>query len=196
MPKPIRFAHAVLKTYNVDALAKWYCDLLDAHIVFGKPGALSFITYDDEHHRMGFAALQGQTLAGDPRAPGLAHLAFTFADVFDLLKQYEKLRDNGVRPVFNVNHGPTLSFYYMDPDGNSVELQVDRFATAEAAQAFIDDNFDYNPIGIDADPDRLVDMMHAGATEEDLLRYDHSLPIAKPTFMPLDTEGMLVREQS
>lgn len=191
MPKPMKFAHAVLKTYNVEALTKWYCDLLDARIVFEKWPAIAFITYDDEHHRMGFAALTGSPVASNPAAPGLHHTAFTFANVFDLLKQYEQVRDKGVRPVFNVNHGPTLSFYYLDPDGNSVELQVDRFATAEDTQQFIDDNFDYNPIGIDTDPDKLVEMMYAGASEEELLRYDPSKPIANPTFMPLDTEGML-----
>jgi len=192
MPKPMKFAHAVLQTFNVEGLVKWYCDLLDARVVFQKGSAIAFITYDEEHHRLGFAGLQGAPFAKDPRAPGLAHLAFTYTDVFDLLKQYEHLRDRGVSPVFNVNHGPTLSFYYMDPDGNSVELQVDRFATADESQKFIDDNFDYNPIGIDADADKLVDMMHAGASAEELLRYDHSKPIANPTFTSFDTEGMLV----
>src|SRR5271163_4702735 len=185
MPKPIRFAHAVLKTYDVPGMTKWYCELLEAHVVFQKGSALSFITYDDEHHRMGFAGLVGEPLRGDPRAPGLAHLAFTYAKTFDLLKQYEALRDRGVRPVYTVNHGPTMSFYFQDPDGNSVELQVDRFATVEAAQKFIDDNFDVNPIGIECNPDELLDKMHAGASEEELLFYDHSKPIHKPSFVPI-----------
>jgi len=33
-----------------------------------------------------------------------------------------------------VNHRPTTSMYYRDPDGNRVELQIDNFPTAKEGQ--------------------------------------------------------------
>ena len=39
-------------------------------------------------------------------------------------------------PVRTINHGPTVSMYYKDPDGNQVELQVDVFDKAGAASYF------------------------------------------------------------
>lgn len=48
---------------------------------FEQPKALCFITYDDEHHRIGFAQLPGDPVENTPKNPGLAHLAFTYANV-------------------------------------------------------------------------------------------------------------------
>ncbi len=145
----------------------------DAHVVFEKPGALCFITYDDEHHRMGFAQLPGDPVHNTPKNPGLAHLAFTYANVRDLLAQYERLRDRGIRPVVSVNHGPTLSLYYLGPEGNGVEFLIDRFKTSEEATAFMTGPiFKKNPVGIDIDPEAMVARTRGGASDEELTSYD------------------------
>jgi catechol-2,3-dioxygenase len=39
-----------------------------------------------------------------------------------------------IEPVIPVDHGPTTSFYYEDPDRNSVELFVDNFSTGNSQQ--------------------------------------------------------------
>jgi hypothetical protein len=44
-------------------------------------------------------------------------------------------KDMRIRPFYSINHGPTTSLYYTDPDGNRVELLVDNFATAGEGQA-------------------------------------------------------------
>ena len=50
---------------------------------------------------------------------------------------------------------PTTSLYYRDPDGNSIELQVDNFATKEeAARYFLSEAFRENPIGVSSIPKR------------------------------------------
>jgi catechol-2,3-dioxygenase len=38
---------------------------------------------------------------------------------------YTRLKALDITPHFTVDHGMTTSFYYVDPDGNSVELQCD-----------------------------------------------------------------------
>ena len=44
--------------------------------------------------------------------------------------------------------------YYFDPDGNEFELQVDNFATAAEAHAFMaTEEYISNPIGVDIVPE-------------------------------------------
>ena len=58
--------------------------------------------------------------------PGLDHVQFRHASLGALLDRYEILRDLGIKPHRTMNHGPSTSFYYRDPDGNGVELYRDR----------------------------------------------------------------------
>ena len=194
MPSPVRLAHAVLKTRDVDGLTQRYCNILDAHVVFAKPGLLSFITYDDEHHRLGISAIHGEAVSATALTTGLSHLAFTFDNVRDMLVQYVKMRDLGTKPVFNVNHGPTLSFYYQDPDGNGVELLVDRFKTFQESQDFIDQNFDRNPVGIACDPEDLLRRAAAGETDEQLLYFDPAAPAVTPGHVKIDFKKLMAND--
>ena len=91
----------------------------------------------------------------------------------EFLDNSERLRDRGIRPFFCVNHGPTTSMYYRDPDGNRVELQIDNFATAEEGQAWMHSPaFDRNPIGVEYDPDELVKRFRAGVPVAELVVRD------------------------
>jgi hypothetical protein len=70
--------------------------------------------------------------------------------------------------------------YYHDPDGNSVELQVDCYRTkAEASAYFHSDAFKRNPIGVNFDPEALVADYERGASEAELLRQPDG-PMASP----------------
>jgi catechol-2,3-dioxygenase len=84
---------------------------------------------------------------------GLHHIAFTFPTLSDLLLAYRQRKAKGILPTWSVNHGPTVSLYYQDPDGNSLETQVDTFDTPDEATAFMkSEKFAENPIGTDIDP--------------------------------------------
>ena len=48
--------------------------------------------------------------------------------------------------------------YYEDPDGNRVEFQVENFDSTEELNAFMrSPTFAENPIGVEFDPDRLLE---------------------------------------
>lgn len=166
---PSLFAHFVLRTANKKALVDWYCTVLAAHLVFENE-FISFVTYDDEHHRVAFIQMPDLKKAPDD-AWGLAHVAYTFADLGQLLATYRRLKAEGIVPVRTINHGPTVSMYYKDPDGNQVELQVDAFRTKEeAAGYFHTAPFAQNPIGVLFDADKMAADYEAGVPEADLLR--------------------------
>lgn len=176
--RPIRFSHAVLKTFDVERLRNWYITTLGARVAFEQLPFASFLAYDGEHHRIGVTKLQGEPVTSAGRAPGLAHLAFTFTDVTTLLLKYEQMRDAGVTPQMCVNHGPTISFYYLDPDGNGVELLMDRFATVAEANAFMASPvFQKNFNGIELDPEQLLARLKGGASEAELAAYDESIEV-------------------
>jgi len=172
---PTKLAHVVFQTNRLKEMSAWYCNVLGGHVIYENPH-LSFVTYDEEHHRVAFADF-GALTPRDPAAgrelmvkatdqPGLHHVAFTFGSMEEFLGNYVRLRDHGIRPFFCVNHGPTTSMYYRDPDGNRIELQIDNFATAEEGQAWMHSPaFDKNPIGVEFDPDQLVKRFEAGVPD-------------------------------
>ena len=71
----------------------------------------------------------------------------------------------GIEPDFCLDHGMTFSYYYRDPDGNHVELQVDNFgdwAKSKRVDAR-EPEFHEDPIGKFVDPDRVAEAAAAGA---------------------------------
>jgi len=166
---PIRFAHVVFRTAQLDAMTRWYETVLGAHVVHANP-MLAFLTYDDEHHRIALVNLPGAMPRPETSA-GLEHVAYTYATLGDLLGTYERLKAAGITPYWTINHGPTTSMYYRDPDGNQVELQVDNFPSVEELNAwFRSGAFARNPIGVPFDADELVRRFRAGAPIDDLVR--------------------------
>lgn len=161
---PARLAHVVLRSSQFDALVGWYTTVLGAKVAFSN-GALAFLTYDEEHHRIAVLNIPGLQRQPDGMA-GMHHMAFTYASLSDLVATYERLDKAGIRPVCCLNHGPTTSMYYADPDGNQVELQIDNYDTVEeAGEFFYSPAFAKNPIGVDFDPADLARRFHAGEDE-------------------------------
>jgi catechol 2,3-dioxygenase-like lactoylglutathione lyase family enzyme len=127
MARPSKFAHIVYRTRRFDEMIDWYEKVFEARVQHRNP-ALAFLTYDDEHHRFAFANLSVLDPAGgtgDGRADGgVDHVAYTYANLGDLLDTYARLKRQGIEPYWPIRHGPTLSLYYKDPDGNRMEFQV------------------------------------------------------------------------
>ena len=106
----------------------------------------------------------------DPTAAGVDHIAFTFADMGALLGTFARLKASGIEPYWCINHGPTTSLYYRDPDGNQIELQIDNFQTDAELKAFFESgSFAANPIGVAFDPERLVERFENGDSLAELV---------------------------
>ena len=166
--KPSRFAHFVLRVRDLERAMSWYADVVGMEVVH-RGERLAFMSYDAEHHRIALA----QTPVEDepiPGAPGLDHVAFAFDTLGDLLSTYLRLKAAGIVPYWPINHGPSTSLYYRDPDGNGVELFVDNFATEAELKGWMEtDAFAANPLGVAFDPDALVARYEAGDPIESLV---------------------------
>ena len=169
MAKASRFSHAVLSSYNKDAMVKWYTEALGGEVVWDLP-FFSILTFDEEHHRIGVMQLQGEPQEKSPL--GLNHLAFAFDNVPELLGHYKMLKAAGNAPLFCTNHGITWSLYFNDPDGNTVEFFVDLMSPAEATEFMTKPEFMANPGGVPFDPDELLAKLEADAPLEEIIFFD------------------------
>jgi catechol-2,3-dioxygenase len=184
---PKKLAHLVLKTNNYEAMVDWYLKVLNARVALAAPH-VSFLTFDDEHHRIAIVKVPRLT-AHDPNACGMDHIAFTYENMGDLLATYRRLAATGIRPRWPINHGMTTSLYYQDPDGNSLELQIDNFPTTEELQHYFENDPDYaaNPLGAEFDPDELLKRYEAGEPFEELIKVP---PVTRSPFAVLEEMGL------
>lgn len=177
--KPATLAHVVLRTANLQRSVTFYTNFLGGTVTYGND-MISFITYDEEHHRIALIGAP-DTRAKDPGTCGLEHIAFTFKTLADLLLAYRQRKAHGIKPVWCVNHGPTTSIYYKDPDGNMLETQIDNFDSVEDATEFMmSDEFATNPIGADFDAEEIILAIRSGVEESVLKKRKEIGPRGMP----------------
>ena len=184
---PAKLAHIVYKTSRYEKMVEWYQVVLEAEIMSASD-LVTFLTYDDEHHRIAIANMPG--LAARPfQSAGVEHCAFTYACLEDLLATYERLKLQAITPYWTINHGPTLSFYYRDPDNNQMELQMDMFESNGKINAWLaQSDFTSNPIGVTFEPEALIARFRAGEPNDSLL--------ARPVIAPAELVNHLPRPPS
>lgn len=158
------FHHTTFATLKLDEMVRFYEAVAGLEPVYhGTDGA--WLTNDEANHRIALLALPDLNAPVDKgHTAGLHHTAFEYAD-FDLwLDNYERLRESGIRPFLNLDHGMTMSMYYQDPEGNGVEIQFDTFGSWTKSKEWMwaSEEFSKNPIGAHFDPDKLVDSRAEG----------------------------------
>ena len=155
---PPKFHHVNLKTTRLQEMIDFYRTLVGAEVIFqDQVGA--WLSNDEANHRI--ALLAFPNFVDDPEKDartGMHHSAFEYASFEDLNTTYLRLKEAGITPALCLDHGMTMSYYYADPDGNHVELQVDCFGDWEKSKEWMhsSDEFKANPIGQFVDPARIA----------------------------------------
>ena len=158
------FHHFNLKTTQLQALIDWYGAVVGAEATFqDEMGA--WLTNDSANHRIALLAFPG--FVDDPdkeTRTGMHHSAFEYDGFEDLNMSYLRLREAGIEPDICIDHGMTLSYYYKDPDGNRVELQIDAFGDWASSKEWMRTSSDFhaNPIGVFVDPAKVAEAAAAG----------------------------------
>ncbi|KAF5981200.1 Glyoxalase Bleomycin resistance dihydroxybiphenyl dioxygenase [Fusarium coicis] len=148
--KPVKLAHVVLRTNNFLRLSSYYQTFLHARINFENE-FMHLLTYDDEHHRIGIVNMD--IANKDPKTCGLEHIAFSYSSLSDLAISYLQRK----------------CLYYHDPDGNTLELQVENFDTLEEATEYMkSEAYLTNPLGVDFDMMDLIKRIRSGESEKSL----------------------------
>src|SRR2546423_9636528 len=116
MARPSKFAHVVYSTRRFDEMIDWYQRIFEAKVVYQNP-AFAFLTYDDEHHRFAFAnlSLLSPNGAAETRGKeGVNHVAYTYANLGDLLATSDRLKAMPVLLYCRIHNGITCSPYSGD----------------------------------------------------------------------------------
>jgi catechol 2,3-dioxygenase-like lactoylglutathione lyase family enzyme len=165
---PSKLAHVVFTTTDLARARNWYLNALAAKVAVENE-QVCFLTFDDEHHRIGL--IKVPNLIERPRnSRGLEHIAFSYPTLGALLSQYKYLKAQGIMPYWTINHGPTISFYYRDPDGNKVEMDYDVFETPAQVDAFfVAGAYKENFMGIIIEPEELIAKYEAGVPLKELV---------------------------
>ena len=176
-------SHIAFMTRRFDEMKAWYINVFGSEIVHEDP-ALAFLTFDDESHRFAIANLDvlKPDMPSDSGASeiGVNHIAYTYASAGNLLETYARLKEEGLTPYWPIHHGFTLSFYYQDPDGNRIELQVETCDSRDAFDFMRSETFANNPVGVEVDPEALLASYRAGASEAELMAHPEGKPSAIP----------------
>ena len=156
--------HVNLKTTRLQEMIDWYSIVVGMRVNSQFPGG-AFLSNDEANHRLALFAWSRLSDDADKLVhTGLHHIAFEYPTLDDLLTTYTRLKELGLTPHFTVDHGTTTSFYYIDPDGNSVELQCDNFGDWAQSSEWMrtSPQFAANHLGTTVDPERMIAARKAG----------------------------------
>jgi catechol 2,3-dioxygenase-like lactoylglutathione lyase family enzyme len=170
----IRLSEVVLRTTDYDRLCDFYS------LVLGQPRSVEmtppesadpdeptricfFTFYFDYPYTERVAVFECADLGPGKASRGMHHFQLRLPSLDAVLNLYSRLKLVGVHPVESANHGPGTSLYFLDPDGNKLELSSLNFGSQQEMQDFMaTPEFKSNPNGFPVDPEKLLEGRKAG----------------------------------
>ena len=168
----LRITEVVLQTTRWQEMKDWYSAFLGVEPYF-ETDSMCFRRVNDAQNQL--LVLFRVPGAAEPEAPpastGLNHVQFKAGTLLEALERHERLRAVGIVPTRSFNHGPGTSFYYRDPDGNTMEISGPNFATEAEYRAYVQtESFRRNPRGVPVDPSELLARLREGTPQAELIR--------------------------
>lgn len=122
-----KIGHVHLKVADIERALAFYCGVLGFELQQRYGTQAAFVSAGGYHHHIGLNTWESR--GGRPPAPGttgLYHLAILYPTRRDLADALRRLMEAGVPLSGASDHGVSEALYLDDPDGNGVELYVDR----------------------------------------------------------------------
>ena len=119
--------HVHLKVSDLDRSIAFYRDLLGMELQQRYGRGAAFLSWGGYHHHVGLNVWESRGgSAPSPGTTGLYHFAILYPSRQALAQALKRLMDNDVALDGASDHGVSEALYLRDPDGNGVELYVDR----------------------------------------------------------------------
>lgn len=124
--KLVRTGHLVLRVKDMERSKRFFTEVLGLKVVGVNRRDMVFFSsdFDDNHHMLALAEAKDKDLT-DP-APdsqlGMEHVAYELESFAALQEAYRTFKENDVIIDHTVWHGVTKSIYFLDPDGNRLEV--------------------------------------------------------------------------
>jgi len=126
-PAATRVGHIHLRVSDLERAIAFYRDVLGFEVTARHGPSAAFLSAGGYHHHIG---LNTWNSAGGPTPPagstGLYHVAFVYPDRPALARAVAQVLAAGISLDGKADHGVSEAVYFRDPDGNGIELYVDR----------------------------------------------------------------------
>ncbi len=172
MPSPAKIHHIhIFSDQNYDKMVDFYGKVFNAEVIKVNPNHLTFLSFDDHDHRIVIIDRPGWGVKPD-RPVGVSHVAFCYRSLGELVFICNRMKEWGHSADYCVNHGNSTSFYYTDPDGNTVETMIDNYTPREAQDYKRhyqwSEEFGEMKEGV-FDPDKMVELYESGVPDTVLI---------------------------
>jgi catechol-2,3-dioxygenase len=135
MARISKVGHVVLGVRDPQASIKFYTEALGmetVNILNLEGMKMAFLSFGERDHDIAVIQVPDDQPVG---SSGLAHTALEIEGGEAQLKElYKRVKDYGARVEFTADHVLTKSFYFLDPDGNRLEIFSQEMEQAEAKQ--------------------------------------------------------------
>lgn len=131
MSKPIhsavRIGHVHLKVADLERSLTFYCGVLGFQLTQRYGMQAAFVSAGGYHHHIGLNTWDSRGgKAPAPGTTGLYHVAILYPSRLELADALRRLMEHGIPLDGASDHGVSEAIYLSDPDGNGLELYVDR----------------------------------------------------------------------
>jgi catechol-2,3-dioxygenase len=149
-----KVAHVVLNVKDIEASLKFYSEAMGMEVVTYRPERrMAFLGFGTQHHDIALFEVAKDAERGKL---GLNHIAFQIdGGVEELTTLYQRLLKQHVPIDHLSDHGISKSVYFLDPDGNRLEIFCETLATVEEGKEYLRTNrAGANPLTLEGVPAR------------------------------------------
>jgi catechol 2,3-dioxygenase len=141
---------------DLERALRFYRDVLGFEVTQRYGSQAAFLSAGGYHHHIGLNTCESRGAMPPPRGhTGLYHAAIVFPTRRDLARAVTRVLDAGIQLTGAADHGVSEAVYLSDPDGNGLELYVDRprsaWPMADGELRMTTDPLDVNALLAEAD---------------------------------------------
>jgi len=136
MTQPLKLGHVHLKVRNLQSSVDFYCNLFGLKVE-ERVHSYAFLSDGAVHHSIALQALGDEATSPARHAVGLYHVAFEVGNEEEYQAFREKLEAMGIRSQ-SMDHGISWAIYFSDPDGNGLEVYLDRRHSPGGRSSWVD----------------------------------------------------------
>jgi catechol 2,3-dioxygenase len=147
----VRIGHVHLKVADLEKALAFYCGVLGFELTLRYGTQAAFVSAGGYHHHIGLNTWESRGgKAPPPGTTGLYHVAILYPDRATLADALRRLIQHQIPLDGASDHGVSEALYLRDPDGNGIELYVDRDPAAWPRDAQGELSMTSDPLDLDA----------------------------------------------
>jgi catechol-2,3-dioxygenase len=121
VPKVSRLGHTGIYVYDLEKMRSFYTRVLGLTVTDEDTdrGLIFFSSRPKEEHHE-FVIMRGRT--GPADAQVVQQISWHVEDLDTLLEYHRVLQEEGVKVEREITHGIAIAIYFLDPEGNRIEV--------------------------------------------------------------------------